>query len=103
MFQFWPNAGESQAAGAGAWKFLSRRLLNRLPPDLCSSNSDLDTDIVDHIIVKKENTMRKIVLGAAGLVLVLGVADANAIPLDKDASHQGRNPLCHARRLGPDV
>jgi hypothetical protein len=62
--------------------------LNRLPIDLCSSNSDRDTDIVDHIIVKKENIMRKLlVLGTAGLILALGAADANAIPvLNRDAT-----------------
>jgi hypothetical protein len=62
--------------------------LNRLSIDLCSANSDRDTDIVDHIIVKKENIMRTLlVLGTAGLVLALGAADANAIPvLNKDAT-----------------
>jgi hypothetical protein len=60
--------------------------LNRLLRNLCSTNSDRDTDIVDHIIVKKETAMRKIVLGAAGLVLALSVADANAIPLSQDAT-----------------
>jgi hypothetical protein len=65
-----------------------QRLLNGLEIDLCSSNSDRDTDIVDHIIVKKENIMRTLlVLGTAGLVLALGAADANAIPvLNKDAT-----------------